>query len=74
MTGSSAYDAGYEKYLREFAKLIRQLASPKWKFDDATFDCSAASFDNPDGPTAGRQAIAVMSREIVPKTSLRGLL
>jgi len=39
---------GYEKYRREFAKLIWQLASPKWNFDDATFDRSAASFDNPD--------------------------
>jgi pimeloyl-ACP methyl ester carboxylesterase len=40
--------AGYDKYRREFAKLIWQIASPKWKFDDATFDRSAASFDNPD--------------------------
>src|SRR5262249_3699649 len=40
--------AGYEKYRREFAKLIWQLASPQWKFDDATFNRSAASFDNPD--------------------------
>ncbi len=40
--------AGYEKYRREFAKLIWQLASPKWSFSDATFDRSAASFDNPD--------------------------
>jgi len=39
---------GYEKYRREFAKLIWQTASPKWNFDDATFDCTAASFDNPD--------------------------
>jgi pimeloyl-ACP methyl ester carboxylesterase len=39
---------GYEKYRRDFAKLIWQLASPKWNFDDATFDRSAASFDNPD--------------------------
>jgi pimeloyl-ACP methyl ester carboxylesterase len=39
---------GYEKYRREFAKLIWQLASPQWAFDDATFDQSAASFDNPD--------------------------
>jgi pimeloyl-ACP methyl ester carboxylesterase len=39
---------GYEKYRREFAKLIWQLASPKWAFDDATFDRSAAAFDNPD--------------------------
>jgi pimeloyl-ACP methyl ester carboxylesterase len=40
--------AGYDKYRREFSKLIWQLASPKWKFDDATFDRSAAAFDNPD--------------------------
>jgi len=40
--------AGYEKYRREFAKLIWQLGSPKWAFDDAAFDRSAASFDNPD--------------------------
>jgi len=39
---------GYEKYRREFAKLIWQLASPKWAFDDATFDRSASAFDNPD--------------------------
>jgi pimeloyl-ACP methyl ester carboxylesterase len=39
---------GYEKYRRDFSKLIWQLASPKWQFDDATFDRSAASFDNPD--------------------------
>jgi pimeloyl-ACP methyl ester carboxylesterase len=40
--------AGYEKYRHDFAKLIWQLASPKWNFDDATFDRSAASFNNPD--------------------------
>ena len=40
--------AGYEKYRRDFARLIWQIASPKWNFDDATFDRSAASFDNPD--------------------------
>jgi pimeloyl-ACP methyl ester carboxylesterase len=40
--------AGYEKYRHDYAKLIWQLASPKWSFDDATFDRSAASFDNPD--------------------------
>jgi hypothetical protein len=39
---------GYEKYRREFSKLIWQLASPKWNFDDATFDRTAAAFDNPD--------------------------
>jgi pimeloyl-ACP methyl ester carboxylesterase len=40
--------AGYDKYRREFSKLIWQIASPKWNFDDATFDRSAVSFDNPD--------------------------
>jgi pimeloyl-ACP methyl ester carboxylesterase len=40
--------SGYEKYRRDFAKLIWQIASPKWNFDDATFDRSAASLDNPD--------------------------
>jgi pimeloyl-ACP methyl ester carboxylesterase len=39
---------GYDKYRRDFSKLIWQIASPKWDFDDATFDRSAASFDNPD--------------------------
>jgi pimeloyl-ACP methyl ester carboxylesterase len=40
--------AGYAKYTHDFAKLIWQTASPKWAFDDATFDRSAAAFDNPD--------------------------
>ena len=40
--------AGYDKYRHDFAKLIWQLASPKWNFDDATFDRSTASFENPD--------------------------
>jgi pimeloyl-ACP methyl ester carboxylesterase len=40
--------AGYEKNLHDFAKLIWRLASPRWGFDDATFDRSAVSLDNPD--------------------------
>jgi pimeloyl-ACP methyl ester carboxylesterase len=40
--------AGYDKYRHDFAKLIWQLASPKWDFDDATFDRTSTSFDNPD--------------------------
>jgi pimeloyl-ACP methyl ester carboxylesterase len=39
---------GYEKNTRDFSKLIWRTASPKWNFDDATFDRTAASFDNPD--------------------------
>jgi pimeloyl-ACP methyl ester carboxylesterase len=40
--------AGYEKYRRDFNRLIWQIASPKWNFDEATFERSAAAFDNPD--------------------------
>ena len=40
--------AGYAQYRRDFSKLIWQIASPKWDFDDATFDRTAISFDNPD--------------------------
>ncbi len=39
---------GYDKYRHDFAKLIWQIASPRWAFDDATFDRSAAAFNNPD--------------------------
>jgi pimeloyl-ACP methyl ester carboxylesterase len=39
---------GYERNRHDFAKLIWHTASPKWLFDDATFDRSAQSFDNPD--------------------------
>ena len=39
---------GYDENRHDFAKLIWHLASPKWNFDDATFDRSAASFDNRD--------------------------
>jgi pimeloyl-ACP methyl ester carboxylesterase len=46
--GAEPGRAGYDKYRRDFAKLIWQIASPKWKFDDATFDRTATSFDNPD--------------------------
>jgi pimeloyl-ACP methyl ester carboxylesterase len=40
--------AGYQANTRDFARLIWQTASPEWKFDDATFERSAASLDNPD--------------------------
>ncbi|MNS41494.1 Alpha/beta hydrolase family protein [compost metagenome] len=40
--------AGYQKYTHDFAKLIWKLASPKWDFDDATFNRSATAFNNPD--------------------------
>ncbi|MBO1907927.1 alpha/beta hydrolase [Microvirga sp. 3-52] len=39
---------GYDKYRHDFARLIWRLASPKWNFDDSTFERTAASFDNPD--------------------------
>jgi pimeloyl-ACP methyl ester carboxylesterase len=39
---------GYEKYRRDFAHLIWRLASPKWNFDEVTFERSAVAFDNED--------------------------
>ena len=39
---------GYDKYRNDFGKLIWRLASPRWAFDDATFDRTAASFNYPD--------------------------
>lgn len=39
---------GYEKNTHDFAKLIWKLASPQWNFDDATYERSAASLQNPD--------------------------
>ena len=39
---------GYDKYRHDFSKLIWRLASPKWAFDDATFDRTASAFENPD--------------------------
>jgi len=41
-------EAGYDKYRRDFARLIWHTASPQWKFDDATFERSAIAFDVPD--------------------------
>jgi pimeloyl-ACP methyl ester carboxylesterase len=40
--------AGYAANRHDFAKLIWQQASPKWTFDEPTFDRSAKAFDNPD--------------------------
>jgi pimeloyl-ACP methyl ester carboxylesterase len=42
---------GYDKYRHDFGKLIWKIASPNWAFDDATFERTAASFDNPDYAT-----------------------
>ena len=40
--------AGYGRYRNDFARLIWQIASPRWDFDEATYDRTAQSFDNPD--------------------------
>jgi pimeloyl-ACP methyl ester carboxylesterase len=71
--------AGYDKYRHDFAKLIWQLASPKWHFDDATFNRSAASFENPDhvsivihnyrwrlGLAAGEAKYDELEKQLVP--------
>ena len=41
-------ERGYSEHRRDFGKLIWRLASPKWQFDEATFERTAPSFDNPD--------------------------
>jgi pimeloyl-ACP methyl ester carboxylesterase len=40
--------AGLAANRREFCRLIWRLWSPNWAFDHATFERTAASFDNPD--------------------------
>ncbi|WP_168791503.1 alpha/beta hydrolase [Paraburkholderia aromaticivorans] len=40
--------AGYDANRHDFNKLIWRTASPKWNFDDATYERSAQSFNNPD--------------------------
>jgi pimeloyl-ACP methyl ester carboxylesterase len=40
--------AGLTVNRRALCRLLWQLWSPEWQFDDATFDRSAAAFDNPD--------------------------
>ena len=68
---------GYERNRREFAKLIWRTASPRWDFDEATFDRSAASFDNPDhvddrDPQLPLAARARRRRTAATSTSRRG--
>ncbi len=41
-------ERGYSEHRRDFGKLIWRLASPKWQFDETTFERTARSFDNPD--------------------------
>lgn len=40
--------AGLEQNRRELCRLLWRLWSPNWDFDDATYECTATSFDNPD--------------------------
>jgi pimeloyl-ACP methyl ester carboxylesterase len=39
---------GFEQYRHDFAKLVWHNVSPSWNFDDATFDRTAAAFNNED--------------------------
>ena len=39
---------GYEANRHDFAKLIWKIVSPKWNFDDATFERTAVAFNNQD--------------------------
>lgn len=46
--GTERGKAGYAKFTKDFNRLVWQVSSPKWSFDDATFDRSAKAFENPD--------------------------
>ena len=46
--GTERGKLGYSEYRHDFGKLIWKIVSPKWDFDDATFERTAASFNNPD--------------------------
>jgi pimeloyl-ACP methyl ester carboxylesterase len=46
--GTERGKAGYAKFTKDFNRLIWQVSSPKWSFDDATFNRSAKAFENPD--------------------------
>lgn len=39
---------GYTEYTRDFNRQIWEIVSPTWHFDDATYDRTAAAFNNPD--------------------------
>jgi pimeloyl-ACP methyl ester carboxylesterase len=40
--------AGLQQNRRDICRLLWQLWSPNWRFDEATFEATAVSFDNPD--------------------------
>ena len=76
--------AGYAKYRRELNRLFWKQWSPTWRFDDATFARTAASFDNPDhvdvsihsfrhrfGAVKGDPAYAEIDRKLASLPAIR---
>src|ERR1700722_16866482 len=77
--------AGLEQNRRPFCKLLWQLWSPTWQFDDATYERSAVSFDNPDfvmvtihsyrhryGFAAGDPALEPIERRLLGQPKISG--
>ena len=75
--------AGLEKNRRTLARLLWRLWSPNWNFDDATFERTAKSFDNPDfvdvaiqsyrhryGYAAGDPALEAIERRLAHKPTI----
>jgi pimeloyl-ACP methyl ester carboxylesterase len=75
--------AGLRENRRDIAKLLWKLWSPHWTFDDATFERTAASFDNPDfvdvvihsyrvryGYVAGDPALAAIENKLAAKPQI----
>jgi pimeloyl-ACP methyl ester carboxylesterase len=77
--------AGLEANRREFCRFIWQLWSPNWRFDDATYDRTAVSFDNPDfvevvihsyrhrfGYADGDPSVGAIERRLAAKPRISG--
>jgi pimeloyl-ACP methyl ester carboxylesterase len=75
--------AGLEANRRALCRLLWRLWSPSWRFDDATFERSAASFDNPDfvavvvqsyrhrfGYAAGDPALEAIEQRLVAQPAI----
>ncbi|WP_422097584.1 alpha/beta fold hydrolase [Variovorax sp.] len=76
--------AGLQKDRKAIARLLWKLWSPTWRFDDATFERSAAAFDHPDfvevvihsyrhrfGLVAGDPAYADIDRQLAAQPVIR---
>ena len=69
----SAAAPGLAANRRELCKLLWRLWSPNWRFDDATFERTAASFDNPDFVERGDPLLPPPLRHVAGDPSLEAI-